>query len=79
MTQEILIYTLKKLRELLAIDSPSGYTSEVADYLLGQFSDLGYGARKTNKGGVIADLGGEGDGIVLSAHVDTLGAMVSEL
>lgn len=72
-------YGLKVLRELLAIDSPTGYTCNAAAYLMKELTGLGYKPVMTKKGGVIADLGGEDNknGLVLASHVDTLGAMVS--
>ena len=53
-------YMLEQAKNLLAIDSPSGYTAEVTSYLLEEYKKLGYHAELTNKGGVLADLGGEG-------------------
>ena len=63
---------------LLAIDSPTGYTSTAAAWVKEAFEKLGFTAFITTKGGVIADLGGrnENDGLLLAAHADTLGAMV---
>lgn len=72
-------YMLEQAKNLLAIDSPSGYTAEVTSYLLEEYKKLGYHAKLTNKGGVLADLGGEGTPILLTAHVDTLGGMVAEV
>ena len=72
-------YILEQAKNLLAIDSPSGYTAEVTSYLLEEYKKLGYHAELTNKGGVLADLGGEGTPILLTAHVDTLGGMVAEV
>ena len=51
-------YILEQAKNLLAIDSPSGYTAEVTAYLLEEYKRLGYKARLTGKGGVLADLGG---------------------
>ena len=67
--------------QLLAIDSPTGFTKNAAVWVQKVFSDLGYSARITNKGGVIADLGGPDgdDGLMLCAHTDTLGGMVREI
>ena len=64
---------------LLAIDSPSGYTKAAAEWVKGAFEALGFAATITTKGGVIIDLGGKDaqDGLLLEAHADTLGAMVS--
>ena len=66
---------------LLAIDSPSGYTAKAAAWVRDAFTALGFDARITTKGGVIADLGGEDekDALLLAAHADTLGGMVAEL
>ena len=72
-------YAWDRAAELLAIDSPTGFTKNAAIWVQRAFADLGYDARITNKGGVIADLGGpEGDdGLLLCAHADTLGGMVA--
>ena len=66
---------------LLAVDSPTGYTDKAALWVKNTFECLGFDAYITAKGGVIADLGGEDseNGLLLAAHVDTLGAMVAEV
>ena len=65
---------------LLAIDSPSGYTEKAAAWVRDAFRNLGFPAELTVKGGVLADLGGrEGEGLLLEAHADTLGAMVAQV
>ena len=70
-------YAWERAAELLAIDSPTGFTKNAALWVQRAFSDLGYDARITNKGGVIVDLGGPDgdDGLMLCAHTDTLGGM----
>lgn len=72
-------YLIDQLKKLMAIDSPSGYTREVTRYTLEQFETLGYQPYLTNKGCVVCDLGGSGDPLILSAHIDTLGGMVAEI
>lgn len=72
-------YVLEQLENLLAIDSPSGFTGKVTDYLVEEYARLGYNAAKTKKGGVLVELGGDGNAILTMAHVDTLGAMVAEI
>ena len=74
-------YILEKAATLLAIDSPTGYTKEAANWVTDEFTSLGFTVKQTIKGGVIVDFGGEDNenGVVLEAHVDTLGAMVSEI
>ena len=66
---------------LLAIDSPSGFTARAAEWVKNAFSDLGFDAKLTTKGGVLVDLGGTDteDALFLEAHADTLGAMVAEI
>lgn len=86
MEQAILDYTLEELKAILSVDSPTGFTRRAADYLLGAFDALGIPAHMTEKGGVLADLTAyaeEGadpeDAVLLSAHIDTLGAMVRQI
>ena len=64
---------------LLAIDSPSGFTGRAAQWVKQAFENLGFSAEITGKGGVLVCLGGEGEGLLLEAHTDTLGGMVSRI
>ena len=52
-------FSVEKAVELLAIDSPTGYTHEAEEYVLREFSALGFDAKRTVKGGILIDLGGE--------------------
>ena len=72
-TQE---YLLAQLKTLTGIPSPTGMTREVTDYLLAELTRLGFQPERAPKGTVICCLGGTGHPLALSAHVDTLGAMV---
>ena len=74
-------FSWEQAAELLAIDSPSGYTAKAAAWVKEAFEKLGFNAQITVKGGVLIDLGGEdvNDGLLLEAHADTLGAMVAEV
>lgn len=72
-------YAVEKTLELLDIDSPTGFTSKAVEYVKREFEKLGYSTVITQKGGVIVDLGGEGEGLLLEAHADTLGAMIKEI
>ena len=72
-------YAWQQTEALLAMDSPSGYTNAAAQWVKSAFENLGYCATLTNKGGVLVDLGGSGNGLLLAAHADTLGAMVSRI
>lgn len=74
-------YAWEQTAALLAIDSPSGFTGSAAIWVKEAFQKLGFAAEITTKGGVLADLGGkaEDDGLLLEAHCDTLGGMVSQI
>lgn len=74
-------YSWEQAAALLAIDSPTGYTDKAAKWALDRFTSLGFSGRLTTKGGVLVDLGGEddSDGLLLLAHVDTLGGMVAQI
>ena len=82
MEQRYAQYAVEKAVQLLAIDSPTGFTDKAAEWVLEAFASLGFDARKTTKGGILIDLGGEEStegGLLLQAHTDTLGAMVAEV
>ena len=81
MNYEYAKYATEKAKELLSIDSPTGFTDRAADWVQNAFTDLGFEARRTVKGGVLVDFGGEKgqDGLILMAHTDTLGGMVAEV
>ena len=74
-------FAVQKAVELLAIDSPTGYTAEAEEFVLREFRALGFAAERTAKGGILIDLGGEStdDALLLEAHADTLGGMVAEI
>ena len=77
----IIKYILEQTKKILSIDSPTGYTEKAADMLLREYRSLGFQPQKTVKGGILVDLGGteEKDAVLLTAHMDTLGAMVCEV
>ena len=64
------------LRELVAIDSPTGFTHHAADYIVHLLTSYGWRPEYTNKGAVRCALG-ESPVLAIAAHTDTLGAIVS--
>ncbi len=72
----MLQYAMDQIQALLAIPSPTGYTTAATDYLMKTLGDMGFQPQRTRKGTVVCELGGEGHPLLVSAHVDTLGAMV---
>ncbi len=72
-------YLLDVTRRLLAVDSPTGFTNEVTKTMVSELKALGYEASVTRKGSVLAEIGGEGSPVIVTAHLDTLGAIVAEV
>ena len=69
------------LKNILSISSPSGYTEKIMDYIKEELKILNVPYITTNKGAVVATLKGKNNDYqrTLSAHVDTLGAMVKKI
>lgn len=68
---------VRRAVELLAIDSPSGYTRRAAEHVMEAYRAMGLEPEMTRKGGVLVCLNPEApaeDGLLLEAHLDTLGA-----
>jgi len=67
------------LQNVLTIPSPTGYTAKIMDYIRKELDKLNINYITTNKGAIIATIKGKDDEYqkTLSAHVDTLGAMVT--
>ena len=83
MNECYLNYTIDVLKKLLAADSPTGFTGQASDYVMNALRELGYVPTLTRKGGVLCCLNAESapaeNGLLLSAHIDTLGAMVAQV
>lgn len=72
-------FAWEQTAQLLGVDSPTGFTEMAAAWVQAAFEKLGFPVSRTQKGGVLVDLGGEGEGLLLAAHTDTLGGMVAEV
>ena len=72
-------YTLETLQALLAVDSTTGQYQAIQEKAAELIRALEYEPSFTHKGGVLADLGGEGDPLVLTAHLDDIGLMVRRI
>ncbi|HFI0147741.1 TPA: M42 family metallopeptidase [Streptococcus suis] len=70
--------TLDYIVKLTNTPSPTGYTTDIMNYIKAEVEGFGYEAIKTAKGGVLVTVPGENDQKhrMLTAHLDTLGAMV---
>ncbi len=70
-------FLVDTLEQLALTPSPTGMTADIEKLLLTRLKDLGLSPWQTRKGAVLARLNeGKGEGILLSAHIDTLGLMV---
>ena len=73
-------YIIKTIETLVNIPSPSGFTKEIMDFVREEAKRYGYPSEMNQKGGLIITVPGSGsEAIGLSAHVDTLGAMVRSI
>ena len=57
--------------DLVKIDSPSGEEDEIASFLSKRLTELGFNILTDNYGNIIAKQG-EGNTLMLSAHMDTV-------
>lgn len=72
-------YCIEQFQKLLDIDSTTSQFREVQNYVIEEIKRLGFPYYETHKGGVIADLGGEGNDLVVTAHLDDIGLMVRNI
>jgi putative aminopeptidase FrvX len=70
---------LAYFRRLIAVDSTTGWYEEIQSLLCRMLEELGIPYRVTRKGGVIAELGGEGNPLAVTAHLDDIGLMVRHI
>lgn len=67
------------IQSLCAIPSPTGYTRQAEDFIISALTEMGFQPARSPKGTVLCTIGGEGKKLLLSSHVDTLGAMVRSI
>lgn len=74
-------FVLKTAKKLLEFDSPSGFCFDIMKVIEKLSRDFGYEFETTRKGCGVITINGDSDKEVvgLSAHVDTLGAMVRSI
>ena len=70
---------LDYFRRLIAVDSTTGQYEEMQALVCKMLDELGYAYHVTRKGGVIAELGGEGEALAITAHLDDIGLMVRKV
>ncbi|MFX3693285.1 peptidase M42, partial [Streptococcus suis] len=70
--------TLDYIVTLNKTPSPTGFTTDIMNYIKEEVESFGYAASKTAKGGVLVTVPGENEQEhrMVTAHLDTLGDMV---
>jgi len=74
-------YLRRRLLEMLAIPSPTGFTSEISRYVSGELERLGVQYSLTRRGTIVARIPGADrtQARAVANHVDTIGAVVTQL
>ena len=74
-------YMIEALQEILSVDSPTGFSKSINEKLVEMLAKLDYDAEVTNKRAVRVSVKGKSSEkkLAISAHVDTLGAMVKSI
>lgn len=73
-------YIVETIETLVNIPSPSGFTKMAMKYVSDEAERFGYSCEMSRKGGLVISVEGRNkETIGLSAHVDTLGAMVRSI
>lgn len=70
--------TVDYIVKLTNTPSPTGFTTDIMNYIKCEVESFGYQTTKTAKGGILVSVLGESDQQhrIVTAHLDTLGAMV---
>jgi putative aminopeptidase FrvX len=79
--EKYLDFMVEQIVNLAKIPSPTGYSCKVIEYVEKTLKELGVNCKITNKGALIASFEGKNNDKerTISAHVDTLGAMVKRV
>jgi putative aminopeptidase FrvX len=73
--------TIELIKQLVSIPSPSGNTNQIISFVESYLKEIHIETKRNRKGGLLATIEGKDSGRhrMLTAHVDTLGAMVKEI
>ena len=73
--------TIDTIKELVYINSPSGFADPAVEYCRKVAESLNYDTSVTHKGGLFINVPGKNDDAqrLITAHVDTLGAIVKDI
>ncbi|MCQ2518960.1 MAG: M42 family metallopeptidase [Lachnospiraceae bacterium] len=69
----------EKLQELMNIDSTTGFYHPIQDYIESEIKKFGMVPETYHKGGIQTVIGGEGNTLLYTAHLDDIGLMVRKI
>ena len=72
-------YLIETFFRLVEVDSTTGKCDEIEKLVIKMLDELGFKPYLTHKGGILLDLGGEGNPLVVTAHLDDIGLMVRHI
>lgn len=72
-------YLIDTFLRLVNIDSTTGKCDLIESEVIKMMKELGYNPTLTHKGGILLNLGGEGNPLVVTAHLDDIGLMVRHI
>lgn len=72
-------YFKQQLENLMDIDSTTGYFRPIQNYVEKEMADMGYEYIQTHKGGTMAVIEGDGDPLLVTAHLDDIGLIVRHI
>ena len=64
MENSTITFITDQMKALTSIPSPSGFTKEVAQYLVSTLEEMGFTPERSRKGNVCVTIGGEGSPLV---------------
>ena len=72
-------YVLEVLEQLVGIDSTTSKCDNIEKFVKDKIQKLGFMPTLTHKGGILVELGGEENPLVITAHMDDIGLMVRHI
>lgn len=67
---------IHRFRQLAAVDSTTGQYEQIQQLVCTMLEEMQIPFQTTHKGGVVASLGGEGNALAVTVHLDDIGLMV---
>ena len=72
-------YFIKQLNSLMDIDSVTGMYRNIQNYVTDELTRLGFKCSESRKGAPVCSLGGNGNPLLITAHLDEIGLTVRHI